>query len=118
MQVSAISDALTRYLDLASEQMKLTASNMANADTPGYRTQGFSFEDEMRHAMSGAPDAASTPSVKDIDGLVARSDGNNVSLEREGLQLAKSQLAFRTGVELVRREYTRMMDAIKSDGHA
>ncbi|WP_246153341.1 flagellar basal body rod protein FlgB [Terriglobus albidus] len=118
MQTSAISDALTRYLDLASSQMKLTASNMANADTPGYRTQGFSFEDEMRHAMEGTASGTFTPGTQDVDGLVARPDGNNVSLEREGMQLAKSQLAFRTGVELLKREYSRVMDAIKADGKA
>ena len=36
MQVTtATSDALQKYLDLASDQMKLTAANMANVDTPG-----------------------------------------------------------------------------------
>jgi flagellar hook-associated protein 1 FlgK len=42
MQVTtATSDALQKYLDLASNQMKLTAENMANVDTPGYRYVGF-----------------------------------------------------------------------------
>ena len=39
MQITtATSDALQKYLDLASNQMKLTAENMANVDTPGYKT--------------------------------------------------------------------------------
>ena len=42
MQVTtATSDALQKYLDLASNQMKLTAENMANVDTPGYKYIGF-----------------------------------------------------------------------------
>jgi flagellar hook-associated protein 1 FlgK len=42
MQVTtATSDALQKYLDLASDQMKLTAENMANIDTPGYKYIGF-----------------------------------------------------------------------------
>jgi flagellar hook-associated protein 1 FlgK len=42
MQVTtATGDALQRYLDLASNQMKLTAENMANVDTPGYKYIGF-----------------------------------------------------------------------------
>jgi flagellar hook-associated protein 1 FlgK len=42
MQVTtATSDALQKYLDLASDQMKLTAENMANVDTPGYKYIGF-----------------------------------------------------------------------------
>ena len=45
MQVSSpVADALGKYLDLTAGQMKLTAGNMANIDTPGYRTQGFDFE--------------------------------------------------------------------------
>ena len=119
MQVTtAASDALQRYLDLASDQMKLTAENMANVDTPGYKTQGFDFAGEFSRALNTS--AASSPSVKasNVDGLTARPDGNNVSLEREGMQLAKSQLAFRTGVELLKREYSRVMDAIKADGKA
>ena len=42
MQITtATSDALQRYLDLSSKQMQLTAENMANVDTPGYRYIGF-----------------------------------------------------------------------------
>ena len=44
MQITtAMTDALGRYLDLTSQQMSLTAGNMANVDTPGYKTQGFDF---------------------------------------------------------------------------
>jgi flagellar basal-body rod protein FlgB len=44
MQVTtAMSGALEKYLDLASDQMKLTAENMANVDTPGYKQSLFSY---------------------------------------------------------------------------
>ena len=68
MQVSTpMGDALGKYLDLTADQMKLTAGNMANIDTPGYKTQGFDFEeafgDALRApthrdgtAMNGAPE--------------------------------------------------------------
>ena len=100
MQVTTpLSDALGRYLDLTSEQMKLTASNMANVDTPGYKTQGFDFEQEFARQMNGSCGCGSAVSaaVQDVDGLVSRPDGNNVSMDREGMQLAKSQLQFRHG---------------------
>ena len=60
----------------------------------------------------------STPAVRrqaNVDGLTARPDGNNVSMDREGMQLAKAQLEFRAGVSLLRSEYTRVMDAIHAD---
>ncbi len=118
MQVTtALSDALGRYLDLASEQMKLTASNMANVDTPGYKTQGFDFEQEFARQLKNGSDVAGGVGVQtqSVDGLVARPDGNNVSMDREGMQLAKSQLQFRMGVELLKHEFSSVMSAIHAE---
>ncbi len=109
---TAMADALGRYLDLTSTQMKLTAGNMANVDTPGYRTKGFDFEQEMARQLSGGADEAQ---VSEVDGLVSRPDGNNVSMDREGMQLAKSQLQFRMGVELLRHEFAGVMSAIHAE---
>lgn len=104
-----MTEVLGRYLDLTADQMKVTASNMANIDTPGYKTQGFDFEAALGSAMHGSPAFA------EVDGLVARPDGNTVSLDRESLNLAKSQLQFRAGVELLRGEFSRMMSAIHAE---
>jgi flagellar basal-body rod protein FlgB len=117
---TAISDALGQYLDLTSQQMQLTASNMANVDTPGYKTQGIDFEHEFAKQLSesgGAPGLEEAQgSVQDVDGLVARPDGNNVSMDREGLQLAKTQLQFRLGEQLLKHEFAGVMSAIHMDG--
>jgi flagellar basal-body rod protein FlgB len=115
---SHLSEALGRYLDLTSDQMKLTASNLANIDTPGYKTQGMNFSDAFAQAMQGVDNGSPTAAGEqnfDVDGLVARPDGNNVSLDRESLNLAKEQLQFRTGVELLKREYARTLSAIHAD---
>jgi flagellar basal-body rod protein FlgB len=112
-----LADQLTRYMDLAAAQLKATATNMANVDTPGFHTVGFDFEAEMRRALGGqdAGGKSAAPQLAEVDGLLARPDGNNVSMDREGLAMAKAQLKFRTGVELAKREYTRVMDAIHAD---
>lgn len=117
MQVETrLSDQLARYLDLAVTETKLTAANMANIDTPGYRTRGFDFEAEMQNALAGIDTGRKAPvHVNDVDGLVSRPDGNNVSMDREGLQMAEAQLKFRTGVALMRLENQRVMDAIHAD---
>jgi flagellar basal-body rod protein FlgB len=116
MQVTtATSDAIQKYLDLASDQMKLTAANMANVDTPGYKTQGFDFAQEFSRALGTSASDATAVKASDVEGLTARPDGNNVSMDREGMQLAKAQLEFRAGVSLLRSQYTRVMDAIHAD---
>jgi flagellar basal-body rod protein FlgB len=124
-----LSDELGKYLDLSSLELKLTAQNMANVDTPGYRTVGFDFAEEMQRLMSeviterksdteGSPKAAkreSSVSAKLVDGLIERPDGNNVSMDREGMKMAEAQLQFRTGVELLKNEFTRVLDAVHAD---
>lgn len=117
---SAMNEALGRYLDLASDQLKLTASNMANVDTPGFKTQGFDFDQEFARQLNTVPDALGRgidPEVTAVDGLVARPDGNNVSMDREGLELAKAQLRFKLGVQLLKGEFSQVLSAIhSSDG--
>src|SRR5271154_4684100 len=116
MQVTTVmSDALGRYLDLTSQEMSLTASNMANVDTPGYKTQGFDFFEEMTRQLNGSPANPPAAQVGDVDGLVARPDGNNVSMDREGLQLAKAQMQFKLGTQLLKGEFSSVMSAIHMD---
>lgn len=112
-----LSDQVARYMDLAVAQAKLTAANMANIDTPGFQVLGMDFEAEMRDALAGTDKGRSARSVrvKVVDGLISRPDGNDVSMDRESLNLAEAQLEFKTGVALLREEYQRVMDAIHAD---
>ncbi|MGB6691908.1 MAG: flagellar biosynthesis protein FlgB [Terracidiphilus sp.] len=109
-----LSDQIARYLDLATAEARLTAANMANIDTPGYRAVGLDFEAEMREAMGDVDQGreARSPRIRAVDGLIARPDGNDVSMDRESLNLAEAQLKFKTGVALLRGQYQEIMDAI------
>ena len=42
---------LEYYMDLLSARQKLVASNIANADTPGYKTKDIDFQTEFANAM-------------------------------------------------------------------
>ena len=54
---------LERYMDLLSARQKLVASNIANADTPGYRTQDIDFQSEFLKATGGPPHATDVPEL-------------------------------------------------------
>jgi flagellar basal-body rod protein FlgB len=122
-----VADALSRYLDLSTLELKLTAQNMANVDTPGYRTVGFDFAEEMKRSLAALADGSQGadgdaggeslpwPQVGPVGGLLERPDGNDVSMDREGMKMAEAQLQFRTGEVLLKNEFTRVMDAIKED---
>ena len=94
-----LSEQIARYLDLTTNEAKLTAANMANIDTPGYRTLGIHFEAEMRGALT-AVDRGSSPipaRVLQVDGLIARPDGNNVSMDRESLESGRGAIEIQNG---------------------
>ncbi|HEX4286623.1 MAG TPA: flagellar biosynthesis protein FlgB [Terracidiphilus sp.] len=119
MQIETrLCDQLARYLDLATTETKLTAANMANLDTPGYRAVGIDFGAEMRTALNNVDRGVGNRAarVTQVDGLITRPDGNDVSIDRESLNIAEAQLKFKTGVALLRTEYQRVMDAIHADG--
>lgn len=122
--MTPVGEALSRYLDLSSLELKVTAQNMANVDTPGYRTAGFDFEaamgqwleNERRNTGSDTGmDAAPEPRLGPVGGLLERPDGNDVSMDREGMMMAEAQLQFRTGVELLRHQFSRVLDSIHED---
>jgi len=118
MQIETmLSDQVGRYLDLATSQARLTAENMANVDTPGYKARGLDFASEMRSAMADVEQGrgAQPVHVRFEEGLVARPDGHNVSMDRESLNLAEEQLQFKTGVAVLRQQYQMVMDAIHAD---
>ena len=110
--VDGITNQLERYMDLLSARQKLVASNIANIDTPGYKSQDINFQSEFQNATGGGNLETTPVNVIDTPGLVVKSDGNNVSLDREGLALARTQLQYRVGVELLRTEFHSLQSAI------
>jgi len=106
-------NALTSFLDAAVQRQQTVATNIANVDTPGYRTKDVDFRNLLQAASTGLVPALSQPRLREVEGLMERPDGNNVSLEREGLALADTQLQFQAGVQLLRSEFKRLQMAIQ-----
>jgi len=51
---TGLGEQIGRYLDLATAQIKLTAANMANIDTPGYRAVGMDFAARRQRRFDGS----------------------------------------------------------------
>ena len=98
---------LERYMDLLSARQSLVASNIANADTPGYRTQDIDFQSEFQNAMSSGAPHAMQPG-----GLAVKNDGNNVSVDREARLLAENDIRFNLASNLLRSQIQAMKAAI------
>jgi flagellar basal-body rod protein FlgB len=108
------------YLKLAATRIKTISANMANVDTPGYRTRDINFESELNRAMSepaiemadGTGTAQMLPVIRQVQGLMERPDGNNVSLDREALEMAETQLRYQLGIQLLKRHFHQILNAV------
>ena len=94
-------------MDLLSTRQKLVASNIANADTPGYKTQDVDFQFEYMSLVQGQQ-----PQIVPADGLVEKPDGNNVSMDREARLLAENAIRFNLASTLVRNQLKVIRSAI------
>ena len=106
---------LENYLDVAAFRQTLISANLANIDTPGYQAVDVSFQSELEWASFSDYQQPIRPIVRPVHGLIARPDGNNVSLDREGMLLSQTQLQYKTAIEFLRAEFRRILGAI-NDG--
>lgn len=96
-------------MTLLSARQKLVASNIANVDTPGYRTQDIDFRSEFENAAYENPH----PPVIEAEGLPVKADGNNVNLDREARLLAENALRFSIASSFARSELASVRSAIQ-----
>ena len=103
---------------MAAARQAATSGNLANIDTPGYKTKDVSFDQALGQKLlplnstykthigeSGSPAAPMT----EVSGLPERRDGNNVQVDRELMNLnaasgdfAAAQTALAAKFRLVR----------------
>jgi flagellar basal-body rod protein FlgB len=106
--LDSVTGSLERYMDLLSARQKIVASNIANADTPGFKTQDLNFQSEFASALSG-----SQPHASEVAGLPVKNDGNNVSLDREARLLAENALRFNLASSLIKGRINMVKAAIQ-----
>ncbi len=102
---------LAHYMDLLSARQKLVTSNMANADTPGYKTQDIDFQFEFMSMVDG-PEGGLPPQTIHPEGLVTKPDGNDVSLDREARLLSENAMRFNVASTLVKGQFKAIRSAI------
>ena len=120
---------LSKVLDLRSQRHSLISSNIANADTPGYKAGKIQFEDELNKIMPSnnrlqlkrtceqhLPQAdldKMKPEVVLECGAVQRVDGNTVDLDKEIVDMSKNQLMYGALAQILRKKFDGLMSVIK-----
>lgn len=111
----SILSQLESYLSLTNQRETIVASNIANVDTPGYRTKDVDFQHELACAIAAPDDATPHVAVRDVSGLLERPDGNNVDIDREAMKLSDVQLQYQMGTQLMKDRFHQIMTAINED---
>jgi flagellar basal-body rod protein FlgB len=109
--LNATSANIERYMDLLSARQKLAASNIANADTPGYKAKDIDFQREFAGMLNGEQ-----PLTVNAEGLAEKPDGNNVSIDREARMLAENAMRFNVASALLRGQINIVKEAITGGG--
>jgi flagellar basal-body rod protein FlgB len=104
---------LERFLDLSSTRQSLITGNIANVDTPGYHAHDIDFRGELQRAMTSDGPPTTSPFVREVPGLIERPDGNNVSVDREGLLLSEVQMQFGIATQILKAQFRQLASAIK-----
>lgn len=136
MKIDAFQDptlnAMGNYLTRLSKRQQIVSSNIANVDTPGYRTKEISFHATLQELVSNetAPLRATRPEhlamgewsflplepdIYEVGGLSARADRNNVDIDKEMLKLSETSGAFGVIAQLLRVKFRTIASSI-NDG--
>jgi flagellar basal-body rod protein FlgB len=135
---AAMLNRLTSTLDfqgtslaLRSERQRLLASNIANADTPGYLARDFDFATALRQAtgaqaasasapvatqpghIGSAPGARGEPNLLYATPAQSNLDGNSVDMDRERAAFADNAVKYEATLRFINGHVRTMLDAIK-----
>jgi flagellar basal-body rod protein FlgB len=116
-----------RALDAGTLRQRVIASNLANAETPGYRSQEVAFEELLTqeqqsldlhatqpgHLKSGPTAPVPQPLVRPRGGEADASGVNDVSVEREMTELTENTIHFQAMSQLLANQYKAVRDAIR-----
>lgn len=118
-------------LSLRAARQELLASNVANADTPGYKARDIDFASALRNALGGTseklPVVQTSPSHLEGNAgaailgssvmyrkpLQPSADGNTVDMDVERAQFADNALRYEASIAFVREELGEMMKALQ-----
>jgi flagellar basal-body rod protein FlgB len=107
-----ITAGIESALDSVSMRQRVTADNVANMNTPGFKASRVEFEDNLRQAMNGGDPTSVRAKIVGAN-TPMNADGNNVSMADEQAILVKSEVHFDALVAALNYKFSTLKTAIK-----
>ena len=122
-------DFQAQALTLRSERQRLLASNIANADTPGYVARDMNFAQALKEAtgalvpsalaapqpghIAGAAGARSEPNLLYATPAQTNLDRNTVDMDRERANFADNAVKYEATLRFINANVKTTLDAIR-----
>ena len=129
MEASSISNKLYEQLNFRAEKQKVISSNIANINTPNYKTKELVFEDELnsqtntlkmkqtnsKHISTIDNKLSSiNPQLLEVQGLQEQNDGNNVNLDNQMSEMCKNKVLYDAIQSSIRKDSKLFRSVIES----
>ena len=122
MELDKTAKALATALNFRQMRQKLISSNIANAETPGYRAKRLDFEEALSRALDheklnsirtqdkkhfnvgGGSFENLEPEIYEESNGIVSPDGNTVDRDAEMAKLAENKIMYDATVEVLNRK--------------
>lgn len=124
--------ALNTSMNLRLMNQNVISSNIANADTPGYKAQKMEFEGALRQAlaidgnlqletdhpeqMALSPTHPVQPAIFDDPNGIASLDGNTVNRAEEMARMVENQQLYEASAEMLKKKLGMLKYSITEGG--
>ncbi len=102
---------MQKTLDTLWLRQRIVSNNIANIDTPGYKSREVKFEEYLNNLTPGetlkekdVPDAR----IVTKSDTSLREDGNNVDIDKESLELYRVQIQYEYMVRKLSDEFSNI----------
>lgn len=113
-----------KSLNYLWRKQQVTTHNIANVDTPGYKAKYVTFEDELQSRLNKLNQGATSsqirrtvnqvnPKIQESKGETARLDGNNVDMDVEQVELARTTMQYQYLLDSVNKDISRLRTIIR-----
>ena len=132
MDASSITNLLFKQLNFRGEQQKVISTNIANIDTPGFKTKELKFNDQLHKSqeeyslkltktnkghMSIAPITSGKDYyINETKGLNEQNDGNNVNLDTQMSTMAQNNVMFNAIQSSIKKDAAWFKSVIDASG--
>ncbi len=115
--LDAIANLATQYLSAHEAAQGIHTTNVANADTPGFKAKVPHF----RTVLDRTAQASGRPSLKyelrvGNSNAAEREDGNNVKLDQEMAAIAANGMQYMTAIRILSKEFAMAQYAATQGG--